>query len=79
MLHGLLKCPTLAGCICCISIAPFPQVGFAAAHTRMKSVEGHHVFHSDLCPGAKCLLVGIGSFANVGVAFQVVVPPTMLA
>ena len=40
MLHGLLWGPAFTGCICCISIAPFTQVGFAAAHTRAESVEG---------------------------------------
>ena len=32
--------PAFTGCICCISIAPFTHVGFAAAHTRAESVEG---------------------------------------
>ena len=40
VLHGLLWGPSFTGCICCISIAPFTQVGFAAAHTRAESVEG---------------------------------------
>ena len=42
MLHGLLRGPAFAGCICCISIAPFTQAGFAAAHTHAESVEGLH-------------------------------------
>ena len=65
VLHGLLWGPAFTGCMCCISIAPFTQVGFAAAHTRAESV---------LWPGASCSSVGIGSFA-----LQFVVPPTMLA
>ena len=40
VLHGLLWGPAFTGCICCISIAPFTQVGFAAAHPRAESVEG---------------------------------------
>ena len=64
VLHGLLWGPAFTGCICCISIAPFTQVGFAAAHTRAESVEGHSFHSSYSWPGASCSLVGIGSFAR---------------
>ena len=72
--------PHSQACICCISIAPFTQICFAAAHTHAESVEGFPQLPLSSQIYGQVLVVhwlGIGSFAIV--ALQFVVPPTMLS
>ena len=78
VLRGLLWVSAFTGCICCISIAPFTQVGFCCGQYPCGVCWGTSTASTQIY-GQVLVVHWLGLAALLDVALQCVVPPTMLA